>query len=142
LTTTQAEVASRETGVIVQGQEETILLVDDDENMRSTIAEVLDSLGYTVLVANDGAEALEIFKAYVNIINLVLTDMVMPKMDGADLAKSIRQLRQNIPIIFATGYDKAEVLASLNQFDHSNIIGKPFVLKELAELIQKLIQFN
>ncbi len=130
---------AEKTAAEVHGQGETILLVDDDADMLSITAEVLDSLGYIVVVANDGGEAIEIFKSQQNVIDLIVTDMVMPKMGGVDLAKSIRQLHHHIPIIFATGYDKDKVFSSLDHIEHSGIIGKPFLFSELSQLIQRLI---
>ena len=125
---------------IAQGQGETILLVDDEENMRSTIGEVLNSLGYKVLKAGDGKEALEMFKAHQNDIDLILTDIVMPRVGGFDLAGSIRQLNHNVPIIFVTGYDKDQVMSSENQIQYTDIIGKPFSFVNLSRLIRQMIR--
>ncbi|NWF39413.1 PAS domain S-box protein [Mariprofundus sp. NF] len=129
-----------ETNSVIEGQQETILLADDEADLRSTTAEVLSSLGYQVLEAGDGEQALEIFKTHQETIDLILTDIVMPKMGGVDLARSIRQLDLEVPIIFATGYDREHVLTAEDQIDNSEIIGKPFSFEELSQLIRnKLI---
>jgi len=125
--------------VITQGHGETILLVDDEESMRNTTVEVLESLGYKVLSARDGEEALQIFIAHQNIISLVITDIVMPKVGGVDLAKSIRKFANNTPIIFATGYDKGQAIAAEDQVDLSVIISKPFSFEILSQLIRRML---
>ncbi len=136
------EEAEKETSSIIQGQGETILLVDDEDNVQNTTAEVLHSLGYKVLKAGDGKEALERFLTHQDEIDLVLTDIVMPRAGGLDLATAIRKLDHDVPIIFATGYDKDQVMASGNQIDNSVIISKPFSFNKISQLIRKMVAPN
>jgi len=124
----------------VLGAGETILLVDDEYSMRETTSEVLESLGYKVFKASDGEQALEIFKARQQEIALILTDIVMPKMGGIELAKCIRQLDKRAPIIFATGYDKESEFTDGNQVDKSLLINKPFSYDKLSRMIQDMIK--
>jgi len=126
--------------VSMQGRGETILLVDDEESMRDTTGEVLNSLGYKILSAGDGEDALELFRAHQAEISLVLTDVVMPKMGGFDLARSIRQYDQTMPIIFATGYDKGQVMSLEDQMSGSVVISKPFSFEEISQLIRTMIE--
>lgn len=125
---------------IVQGQGETILIVDDEEDIRNITAEVLSSLNYKVLKAANGESALEIFKNSKKHINLILTDIVMPKMGGLELAASVRQLDKHIPFIFATGYTKDETILSDDKIKKKSIISKPFSIEELSRLIQKVLK--
>ncbi len=124
---------------IIQGQGETILLVDDEDSMRSTTEEVLLSLGYKVLSAADGEQALEMFAARQHDISLVITDVVMPKMGGVDLAKAVRLLNKKVPIIFATGYAKDQVMTAGDQVEKSTTISKPFAFDQLSQLLRKLM---
>jgi len=133
------ETTEADTSIITEGKGETILLVDDEESMRDTTAEVLKSLGYQVLTAEDGVEALALFKAHPQNIALLLTDIVMPKMGGVELAESIRQLAKDVPIIFATGYDKDSAIYSGDQVAQSTVINKPFSFTELSHLLRQMM---
>ena len=123
---------------ITQGEGETILFIDDEETMRDTTVEVLRGLGYEVMVSVNGKEGLESFKSNMNDIDLIITDLVMPEMGGLKLAQAVRQLDENIPIIFATGYDKDDVLEGNIHLGNSLVISKPFSFSELSQLIQKI----
>ncbi len=125
---------------IVQGQGETILIVDDEEDIRNITAEVLSSLNYNVLKAENGIIALDIFKARQQNIHLILTDIVMPKMGGLELVAAVRQFDQHIPFIFATGYTKDEALLSDEKIKKKSIISKPFSVEQLSHLIQKYLK--
>ncbi len=83
---------------------ETILLVEDETGVRELASEFLATAGYTVLVAADGAEALELASKHSRPINLLLTDMVMPRMGGLDLAEQLSKARPDIRTVFMTGY--------------------------------------
>jgi len=136
----EVEIISQKTTEAIQGQGETILLVDDEEAMRSAVSEVLKSLGYKVLEAADGDEGLNLFNTNLNDIDLVITDIVMPKRGGGELSKAVRQLDRNIPIIFATGYDKDQVLGGDIHLENSFVITKPFAFNKLSQLIRTLIE--
>ncbi len=83
---------------------ETVLLVEDEESVRRLLKHVLEKRGYRVLEARDGREALDIFEQRGNDIHLVLTDMVMPGMNGRELGESIRRIRPDARIIYMSGY--------------------------------------
>ena len=136
------EVEIEEAIVAVEGHGETILLVDDDESMRSATAAVLTSLSYKVMEADGGEDALEMFSAHQDNIDLILTDVVMPKVGGVDLAKSIRLLDKNVPVIFATGYDKDQAMSSDDQVTQSIVVNKPFSVVKLSQLIRRMIKLN
>ena len=124
----------------MSGHGETILLVDDEESVLSTTAKVLERLGYKVLAAVDGEEALKLFQTHKQDIDLVLTDIVMPKMGGLNLASAIREINENVPIIFATGYDKEHETPSTNSISHSIMANKPFSIVHLSQSIRKMIK--
>jgi len=142
LTENVEDLVQQEASDISQGRGETILLVDDEEDMRITSGEVFRDLGYQVLTAGDGEEALQTFRDHRKDIRLIISDVVMPKMGGADLAKAIRQLDKKLPIIFATGYAKDQAMPAEEQVELSTIISKPFSYKKLSQLIRRLIDAN
>ncbi len=119
------------------GEGETILLVDDETDMREATGEVLSSLGYKVLSAEDGEKAVELFKANVHEINLVISDLVMPKMGGIVAVEQMRLLNGELPVIFATGYDKERSLTSSKDIEKSITISKPFSFEKLSQLLRK-----
>jgi len=92
-----ADAAPEETS---DGQGELILVVDDDDTLRNTIAETLESLGYTTIQAENGRQAVEIYKS--NTVNLVLLDVVMPEMGGPEAAAELLTIDPFANVIFAT----------------------------------------
>ena len=103
---------------------------------------MLTRLGYTVLAAKDGVEAVEIFKQHQYDIHYVLSDLTMPRMDGWETIAALRKLSPDIPVILSSGYDKAQVMAVMAG-DHSELpqafLGKPYKLKELSEAIRQVL---
>lgn len=136
----EAEKVKEEKTAVMPGCQETILLVDDEIDMRETTGEVLRNIGYKVIIASDGQEALQLFEDKQNDIDLIISDVVMPNMGGDELAKSIRLLDKKVPFIFATGYDKNQVMFSEGQIDQSIIINKPFSVVELSQSIRRMIE--
>jgi len=117
-----------------------ILLVDDKEELRATTGEVLVSLGYRVMEARDGEQALNLFESHKDEIDLIISDSVMPKMSGEKLHKAIREIRKEIPIILLTGYDKGRVIEGIQITDaHSMIMNKPLDIEKITETIQSLL---
>jgi len=115
---------------------ETILLVDDEPDVRATTSEVLISMGYRVLKAADGEEALEVFKSNREQINIIITDVVMPRMGGIDLVNAIYQLNETLPIILITGYDNTHELDKICQRRNCQVINKPFDYDDLFKVVQ------
>ena len=117
----------------------TILLVDDEEMLRDMAAALLTRLGFSVLAAKDGVEAVEIFRQRQDEIRLVLSDLTMPRMNGWETLTALRELAPDLPVILASGYDKAQVMAG----DHPELpqvfLGKPYTLKGLGEAISQAL---
>jgi len=128
--------------VINKVQRYNVLFIEDEKDIRDNYTKYLKRHFLNVYEAVDGEEALAIFKTHQNDFDLILTDIVMPKMGGIDLAKSIRKIDMNIAIIFATGYDKKQAISIGNQIDQSAIISKPFSFEELSQLMQNMINAN
>ena len=118
---------------------ETILIAEDSESLREIAREYLQSVGYTVLEAATGAEALQKARDYGNSIHLLLTDIVMPAMSGPELARKILSLRPGIKVIFTSGYTD-DTIAREGVLDPSvAFIQKPFRPKALARKIQEVL---
>ncbi len=118
---------------------ETILLADDESCVRETVAEVLGSMGYKVLQADDGAAAIEQFKRYRDNIDIVLLDVVMPHGGGVTAAKRIQALNPDMPVIFLTGYDKKHALDETDQIKSSVVLTKPVSFDVLSHTIQHML---
>jgi len=114
----------------------TVLVVDDEEAVRALASEILELLGYRVLTAGGGREALEILEAEAP--DIMLFDYAMPEMNGAELAKLARARRPGVPIVFASGYaDTAQVEAALG--GEAVILRKPFNMETLAQTLGSLL---
>ena len=113
----------------------TILLVDDEEPILEAAQIILEGNGFNVMTASDGAQAIAKFSEHSNEISVVLTDLMMPYMDGAMLSKAIRDISTSVPIFIATGLDSKENLDKLEGLGISEVIPKPFAPKELVRKI-------
>ena len=112
-----------------------ILLVDDEKLVRRVTERHLRSIGFEVLVAADGVEALEVFGANAARIRLALLDMTMPRLNGAEAAERILAIRPDLPIVFFSGYGEEEALARLAHRPRCTFLAKPFTYAELGERI-------
>ncbi|WP_018294588.1 ATP-binding protein [Mariprofundus ferrooxydans] len=123
------------------GHGETILLVDDEAYVIETGKEVLESLGYQVLTAHDGMEAVDLFRANKERVALVIMDVVMPKMSGAKAAGQIRQIAPDAKVLFCSGYDKEATLPrDLSSDDATIFLSKPYNVETLSKLIRKQLK--
>jgi len=111
----------------------TVLVVDDDEAVRVTTAMILEDMGYTAIECGTGEAALKRLRDCSG-IDLLLTDVVMPGMNGAELARQARAMRASLPIVFFSGYTDLERLAG--DVILRPIIRKPFRARELAAQIE------
>ncbi len=121
---------------------ETILLVEDDEVVRTMTVEILTSLGYSVLEAVDGEDALLTCKRYHGRIELLLTDVVMPRMNGADLAMKVLKLRPDIKVLFMSGYTDDAVVRHGILKDHVAFLQKPVTPNLLAQALRTILDDN
>jgi two-component system, cell cycle sensor histidine kinase and response regulator CckA len=119
----------------VSGQGETILLAEDEDALRESVADYLVQHGYRVLKASNGDEALQVAARYSGEIHLLLTDVVMPKLEGTELARELVKVRPGIPTLFMSGYTDHRLLEILPQPRKSSILQKPLNLVTLLETI-------
>jgi CheY-like chemotaxis protein len=114
----------------------TVLLVDDEELVRIGTAEMLVDLGYSVVQASSGVEALGILRSSSVEIDLLVSDYLMPGMNGADVAREARKVRPNLPVLLVTGY------TNLTQGPGADLprLAKPFRQAELASRIADIVE--
>ncbi|NWF39861.1 response regulator [Mariprofundus sp. NF] len=122
---------------IHKGRGETILLVDDDVQLRTTNKSILMNLGYQVLVASEGREAVERFTANPGRVDLVMMDVVMPIMSGPAAVKEMRAIDPRVKVVYLTGYDSKGALTS--QLDRSRevVLNKPCPISYLSRVIRE-----
>src|SRR5262249_53624 len=115
---------------------ETILIVEDEEVVRTMVVKLLSEMGYRILPASCGDEALRLSREHTGPINLLLTDVVMPQMSGNDLAESIKETRPDMKVLFMTGYTGAEQNnTSSTEASQRPYLQKPFSLASLASSV-------
>jgi DNA-binding response OmpR family regulator len=114
-----------------------ILVVDDEEGMRKLVVTLLSQRGHQCLQAVDGADALS--KAVANKFNAVITDIVMPRMDGIALTKELIKMTPKLPIMVITGHDKEFASVTAIAAGAKEFIKKPFSLTEFALRFQKMM---
>lgn len=117
---------------------ELILIVEDEPEVRRFTTEALTELGYEVLAASGGAEALDLLAANTQ-IQLVFTDVIMPEMTGAELARRIREMRPGLPILFTTGYTRNAIVHNGKLDADVELLSKPFSLGDLARRVRQLL---
>lgn len=127
--------------VVMPGEREVILVVEDSDDLRSYLAEVLIGLDYTVLTAPNGAAALKILQSERH-IDLLLTDVVMPGMSGRDLAGRAQTLRPNIRILYMTGYSRNAVVHQGRLDEGVELLQKPVSQSALARRVRDLLDRN
>jgi PAS domain S-box-containing protein len=121
---------------------ETLLLVEDEEALRRAAAEFLRLRGYNVLEARDGADALSVSKSHGSTIHLMVTDVVMPRMSGGQLAKELETLRPETRVLFVSGYAGQTVVDHKVVDVENNFLQKPFTLKQLAVKVRKVLDLT
>jgi signal transduction histidine kinase len=122
------------------GQGEIVLVVEDEPSMRLTCSRFLETLGYTVLVADTPAAAQDIVARNPGGIHLLLTDILMPGMNGPDLAHSLISLDPNLKCLFMSGYTPTEIIPLIAPGEKVFFIQKPFSRKELAVKVREVLR--
>lgn len=117
---------------------ETILLVDDDDAVRSTVLDILELHGYHVLEAQSGAAALSIARSHGGRIDLLLTDLLMREMSGFEVANELDKVRPDTKILYMSGYSKTIVHQRLFEADRP-LIQKPFTVDALVAKVREVL---
>jgi len=116
-----------------------ILLVDDDPDVRSVLCEILKLEGYDVVSASDGRQGLRMLQE--NPVSLVITDVLMPELDGLEVIRTIRKVNPMVPIIAMSGGGKRDLdfLIEAKEFGATKVVNKPFEIDELVELVKNVL---
>jgi len=118
---------------------ETCLIVEDDDTVRDLARQILERYGYSVLEAETGEDALMVSEEHEGPIHLLLTDVVMPKMSGRELAKRLQSLRSEIKVIYMSGYTDDAIVHHGVLASGLNFIGKPFMPEGLARKVREVL---
>ena len=118
----------------------TVLVVEDDDDARATLAAMVTELGYRVVEAENGKSALPILQQE-RPVDILLSDVIMPGgMNGLDLAKAARKRRPDIRVLFVSGYDRTVIARATRYDDSLKLLNKPFSLTDLSRELQALLQ--
>ncbi|MEI9421732.1 response regulator [Mesorhizobium sp. Cs1299R1N1] len=118
----------------------TVLLVEDEDAVRMGGMRALTSRGYTVHEASSGVEALEVFEALGGKVDIVVSDVVMPEMDGPTLLGELRKRQPDIKFVFVSGYAEDAFARNLPAEAHFGFLPKPFSLKQLATIVKDMLE--
>jgi CheY-like chemotaxis protein len=118
----------------------TVLLAEDDDMFRRMAQAMLVRLGYTVITARDGAEAVEIFRQHEDRIACVLLDLTMPRLNGWEALQSIRAIRSDVPLILTSGYDEAQTMEQYHAERPQAFLQKPYQLVKLQEVVADAVR--
>ncbi len=138
-TTEPAEAVMQQVESAVEKGNETILIVDDDASIRSLAIDSLKPLGYNILTASSGEAAVKKCEDAGLSIQLLLTDVIMPGMNGGDLSENIRKIIPSIKIIFTSGYSSDIISSRIHMDDDRNFIQKPLTPGKLARKIREVL---
>jgi CheY-like chemotaxis protein len=132
-------VSSRSGDSQAERGQETILLVEDETNLRSLTRQYLEKQGYNVVEAADGAMALQIAVAHQSAIHLLLTDVVMPGMNGRELAQRMVKIRPEVQVLYMSGYTE-NVIGHNGMLDAGvRLLQKPFNLRDLKDKVREVL---
>lgn len=118
----------------------TVLLVDDEELIVVTCKEMLEEIGYKVIVARDGAEALDLYKSAKYNFDVVITDMIMPVSSGKDIFFKLKEINKDCKIVLSSGFTMDEDLKKLKDAGLSGFIQKPYQISELSHLLSEILK--
>jgi two-component system cell cycle sensor histidine kinase/response regulator CckA len=117
----------------------TVLIVDDEETPRTTTCRMVRALGYQARVARDGREALRYIQQHPGEIRLILTDVIMPYMDGGELAERARDLHPRLPIVLMSAYPMGEIAELIAAYPELPFLEKPFTTETLQRILTSLL---
>ncbi len=130
--------ANREVRAVEPGTE-TILVVEDEANLRYLARQYLEKQGYKVIEAADGAVAMQIAVAHEGVIHLLLTDVIMPGMNGRELAQRISEIRPNVKVLYMSGYTENVVGHNGTLEAGVRLLQKPFNLRDLKNIVREVL---
>ncbi len=121
------------------GNNRTVLVIDDERIIVDIVSDMLKSLGFNVLAANSGSQALKIYKQHVAIIDLVILDLIMPEMSGTTCFQNLKMINSGIKVIISSGAGEIEKKNYLKELGISDYLEKPYNLNKLAGKIKEVL---
>lgn len=118
----------------------TVLLVDDDDIVRSVVESALQLLGVTVLTAGCGPEAIALFQRHQNRIHCLITDLCMPDMDGWETLAAMRKIRPQLPVILSSGYTESQVMSGPHTELPQAFLHKPYGINDLKKVLSQVLE--
>ena len=125
-----------------KGKEELILVVEDNELVRSLMTRELTRAGYRVMTAEDGLEALSLYNNASEAIDLILTDLSMPRMGGAELIRTLRKKDPATKALIVTGYNDGSSIGGSELLEGVPVLQKPYLREELLLLVSDLLRHS
>ena len=123
----------------LEGGHETIMLVDDDESVISFGKDLLENFGYTVIVANDGFEAVEIYRRQQDSIDLIILDLSMPRKSGRESLSDLLAINPNLKVIVSSGFDKGGPVKQLLEMGAKAFVPKPYGMEKMLGAVRKIL---
>jgi signal transduction histidine kinase/ActR/RegA family two-component response regulator len=118
----------------------TLLLIDDEPDVRRVTSNILERLGYVVITAEDGLAGLDMFERGREHIRLVLLDVRMPRMDGAETLRRLRKLSPGLPVVIVSGFGADKDLETIRSIGVQGVVEKPFTVAELSEAVARALE--
>lgn len=117
-----------------------VLVVDDEPGVRELVCRTLRGHGYQTLEASDGGQALELLEAGQETVDLIVTDVVMPGMDGRELGRRLEQSRPTLPILYISAYDVNDIFRRGSPHSSATFLQKPFTPGDLIGSVEQLLR--
>jgi len=137
-----AEMTEKSVVFTMRGGSECILIAEDNDDLRDAAQEILESLGYRVISAKDGEEALRIFEQQAEAIDLAFLDVVLPKLNGTDAYIRMAARKPGLPVVFTTGYASEVSLVPLATREKATVLQKPYGSQYLAQKLREKLDKN
>jgi len=117
-----------------------VLVVDDERDVLNVFSEMLKLIGFKVYAVDNTADALNIMND--SKFDLIITDLIMPDMNGLDFIKQLRKRGNNAPVVITSGLNPKKVMINLNEYGISEYIVKPFTINDIKQKLSKLMQIQ
>jgi CheY-like chemotaxis protein len=125
-----------------EGNNQTVLIVDDEESVRSVARNTLQRRGYRTIEARDGREALEVYREFGREVTLVLLDLTMPYMNGEEVLRELKVITPSVKVLLSSGFNQVEAVRRFTGKGLAGFLQKPYTAMQLAEMIRNIISDN
>ncbi len=139
ITTTEILKEEEQQHELLVGHGESILVVDDEDQISEVTRKMLETHGYKVITASDGKEAIALYSQYRELIKAVLIDMMMPVMDGLSCIRELRKANPELKVIAVSGLAEKDKLAKVNESQVQAFLSKPYATEELLKNIHDIV---